>query len=164
MLRHKRCDMEDRTPALLVYGHEGSLDAMKDLLNRQGVETSRVLDCTQAARVLRSKTPPVLVFTATNLQDGSWEDVVESASAACRPVPVIVVSKQEDVPLSLRVWEFGGTDCVAPPFSDHEVARVVCRAMINGFLATCSWPPADPFTESSGSNAENYVGSGVLAA
>ena len=156
--------MEDRAPALLVYSHEHSLDALNDLLTRQGVETSRVRDCAQAALSLCSQTPPILVFTAADLPDGSWEDILEAAQRANSVVPVIVVSKQEDVSLSLKAWESGCADCVAPPFTDRELARVVRLAMLSGFLATWPWAPAGCSRESLFSNAENHLGSGALAA
>jgi DNA-binding response OmpR family regulator len=158
------CDVEERSAALLVYGQDHPLRELADLLTGQGVETSRARDCAQAARALRSQTPPVLVFTATNLADGSWEDILRTASTACCPVPIVVVSRQEDVSLSLRVWESGGANCIAPPFRESEIAGVVRGAMLDGFLAECSWPPTQSSSERMDSNAENHLGSGVLAA
>jgi DNA-binding response OmpR family regulator len=158
------CEVEDRSPALLVYSQDHPLYELKNLLRSQGVDTSRACDCAEAARALRSQTPPILVFTATKLCDGSWEDILASASIARSPVPVVVVSRQEDVPLSLRVWESGGADCIAAPFSERELAQVVRGAMLSGFLATCAWPRTDSLTEKVDSNVENHVGPGVIAA
>lgn len=160
MARQRTSDVEDRTPALLVYSQEHPLSEVRNLLIRQGVDTSRVRDCAQAARALCSQTPPVLVFTATDLPDGTWEDVLEAASTACFPVPVIVVSNQDDLRLSVRVWEVGAAGYVAPPFEDQEVARVLRGAMLSGFLAS---PASFISTESFVPNAENHLGSGVLA-
>jgi len=133
---------------------------VRNLLIRQGIDTLRVRDCAQAAGALCSQTPPVLVFTATELADGTWEDVLGAASTACRPVPLIVVSNQDDVRLSLRVWEAGASGYVAPPFSEQEMARVVRSAMLSGFLGTSGSALS---TEGVFSNAENQLGSGILA-
>lgn len=136
------------------------MQEVRNLLILQGVDTVRVRDCGQAAGALCSQTPPVLVFTATDLPDGTWEDVLEAASTTCRSVPVIVVSNQDDVRLSLRVWESGAAGYVAPPFSDQEMAGVVRRAMLSGFFAS---PASCVSTEGFSSNAENQLGSGSLA-
>lgn len=164
MPRKGRREVEDRSPALLVCSHEHSLNELKQLLARQGVETSWVSDGAQASQALLSPTPPVLVFTATELRDGSWEDVLQSAGRACAAVPVIIVSNHEDAPLALRVWESGGADCLCPPFTQVALERAVRRALVSGFLATSSRPPAHSDTEGSFTNAANYMGSRVLAA
>jgi len=160
MARQRTRDVEDRTPALIVYSQEHPMHEVRNLLIRQGVDTLRVRDCGQAASALCFQTPPVLVFTATDLPDGTWEDVLGAASTACRPVPVVVVSNQDDVRLSLRVWEAGAAGYVAPPFSDQEMARVVRSAMLSGFFGS---PASYVSTESSSSNAENQLGSRILA-
>jgi len=159
MIRQRESSVEDRSPALLVYSHEHPLHEVRNLLIRQGVDTSRVRDCAQAAYVLCSQTPPVLVFVATDLPDGTWEDIVDCANTACRPVPVIVVSHQEDIRVSNRVWESGAAGFLAPPFSDQELARAVRGAMLSEFLGSANCAS----TESLFPNAKNHVGSGVLA-
>lgn len=160
MARRKASDVEDRTPALLVHSQEQPMHQVRNLLIRLGVDTLRVRDCGQAASALCSKTPPVLVLTATELPDGTWEDVLGSASTACRPVPVIVVSNQDDFRLSLRISEAGAAGYVAPPFSDQEMARVVRSAMLSGYFAS---PASYVSTESLFSNVEDHLGSGVRA-
>ncbi len=160
MVRQSMSGVEERASALLVYSQEHPLREVRNLLFRQGVDSCRVRDCAQAARALCSNTPPVFVVTATDLPDGTWEDVVESASTACCAVPVVVVSNQDDARLSLRVWESGAAGYVAPPFDDQELARVVRAAMLSAFLAS---PTSCVSTEGFFSNAENHMGSGVLA-
>jgi len=160
MTRQREASVEDRSPALLVYSQEHPLHEVRNLLIRQGVETTRVRDCAQAAHVLCSPTPPVLVFAATDLPDGTWEDIVDCANTACRPVPVIVISHQADVRVSNRVWESGAAGFLAPPFSDQELARVVRSAMVSEFLASSVNCVS---TEGLFPNAKNHVGSGVLA-
>jgi DNA-binding response OmpR family regulator len=164
MTRQSRSVVEERAPALLVYGQGHSLDEVKDFLDRQGVETSRARDCAEADGAFRSQTPPILAFTATDLPDGSWEDILDSADRACSGVPVVVVSNHEDVALYLRVLEAGGADCVAPPFSDREVARVLRAAMLTGFLATCARPASNSSREGLISDAQNHMRSGILPA
>jgi len=160
MIRQRETSVEERSPALLVYSQEHPLNEVRNLLIRQGVDTSRVRDCAQAAHILCSQTPPVLVFAAMDLPDGTWEDIVDCASTACRPVPVVVVSHQQDIRVSNRVWESGAAGFLAPPFSDQELARVVRSAMLSGFLTSTVGSVS---TEGLSPNAENHVGSGVLA-
>lgn len=161
MVRQLRSDLvEERTPALLVYSQEHPLHEVRNLLIRQGIETTRVRDCAQAELAINSRRPPVMVFTATDLSDGTWEDILASSSTACSPVPVVVVSNQDDPRISSKAWEAGVAGLLAPPFSDEELGRVVRSAMLNGFLASTT---NCDLTEGSYSNAENHMGSGVLA-
>lgn len=161
MARLMTTEVEDRTPALLVYSQEHPLEEIRQMLHAQGVDTSRVRECGQAAALLNSKTPPVLVFTAIDLPDGSWEDILEAASTACFPVPVIVVSNQDEARLSLRAWEQGAAGYLAPPFKDEDLGRAVRSAMLSGFLASTSTRVS---MEGLVSNAENHMGSQSVAA
>ena len=105
---------------------------VRNLLIRQGVDTLRVRDCGQAASALCFQTPPVLVFTATDLPDGTWEDVLKLSANVRAPVKVVVVSRVVDVSLYLDVLEGGGFDFVVPPFYPTEVAHIVRCATQGG--------------------------------
>ena len=79
--------------------------------------------------MLTGPKPPELVFTDTQLPDGTWSDVVRLAEGARAPVNVIVVSRLVDIPLYVRAIEQGAFDFITPPFESADLAYVIrCAA------------------------------------
>jgi len=119
----------ERISAILVYDQSDPLGALKLALERQAVKTKRARNCREALRLLQGSSPPQVVFTDTQLPDGTWADVIHLAQGACAPVNVIVVSRLVDVKFYIRAIEGGAFDFIAPPFQPAELAHVVrCAA------------------------------------
>jgi len=112
-------------PALLVYDAEEPLGALKRLLDDQSISSHRVHSCNEAAQELERWKVLRLVFTDTQLPDGTWRDVLTLVSKAAAPAAVIVVSRFVDVPLYLDAIESGAADFLVPPFVRADLAHVI---------------------------------------
>ena len=75
--------------------------------------------------------PAPLVFTDTQLPDGTWADILALAQKAKLPVNVIVVARVVDTRFYVEVIETGAFDFLAPPFNATDLAYVVRSAMDN---------------------------------
>jgi DNA-binding NtrC family response regulator len=114
--------------ALLLLSHADPLGELELALQELSVKTSLASSCREANRVLAAPNPPELIFTATELPDGNWVDVLRLAERACAPVNVIVVSRLADVRFYIEVIEAGAFDYIVPPFESTGLAHVVCCA------------------------------------
>jgi FixJ family two-component response regulator len=72
-----------------------------------------------------------LIFTDSQLPDGTWADVVRLAGNARTPTSVIVVSRLVDVRFYLDALENGAFDFIAPPFEPMELAHIVQCGVAN---------------------------------
>ena len=120
--------MQDGIHALLVYGQKSPLQALKGILERQGIHVSRAQDCSEARLALGRSERPVLVFTDLDVPDGTWREIVEMASQAWPQLPVIVVSRQLELDVYQKVIDSGALDFVVPPFRAADVAHIVRSA------------------------------------
>ena len=75
--------------------------------------------------------PAPLVFTDTQLPDGTWADILALAEKAKLPVNVIVVARVVDTRFYVEAIETGAFDFLAPPFNATDLAYVVRSAMDN---------------------------------
>ncbi|HEV2383309.1 MAG TPA: response regulator [Terriglobia bacterium] len=138
--------MKDKASALLVHDYEYPLRDLRPLLDRLGFDTRRARSCAEANFALAWPEPPTVVFTDTDLPDGSWTEIVALASQARSPVPVIVVSNAVDLSLYLDALEGGATEFIVPPFRDADINYVLQGAMMSGSRPTsaflsCLAPP-----------------------
>ncbi|SPE28846.1 hypothetical protein SBA2_410041 [Acidobacteriia bacterium SbA2] len=84
--------MTEGITALLVHENSETLTTLKGALERQGMHVLHAESQAQARRVLTGLNPAQLVFTDTQLPNGTWADVLAVAEKASQPVNVIVVS------------------------------------------------------------------------
>ena len=124
--------MRDRITALLVAKQDEPSVALSKLLEDQGLKPCLVRSVSQAGAVLRQRSLPAAVFSATTLDDGTWADIVFLAAKASKPVPVIVVSRDANIKLYISALENGAADFIVPPFSVPEIAYVLRCAMAGG--------------------------------
>jgi len=121
--------MDAKIKALLVHYREDPWQALKLALDPQLVETVSVPTCGEALGYLWSENAPEVVFTDTQLPDGSWSDVITLARKAPVPSGVIVVSSHVDIPFYLEAIERGAFDFITPPFEPGVLAHIVrCAA------------------------------------
>jgi DNA-binding NtrC family response regulator len=123
--------MQERITALLVHNRPEPMGFIKRALECQFIETQSVSTCREAHQTLWGGKPPHLVLADPRLPDGSWEDVVVSASTAPAPVNVIVVSEMVDIALYLEAIQRGAFDFVVPPMSLPDFTYVVRSAVDN---------------------------------
>jgi DNA-binding NtrC family response regulator len=85
----------------------------------------------QAHQLLGGLNPAPLVFTDTQLPDGTWADVLAVAEKAKKPVNVIVVARVVNTRFYVEAIETGAFDFLAPPFNATDLAYVVRSALDN---------------------------------
>lgn len=123
--------MKEKIHALLVHDEDGPMFDLKLALERLGVATLQAHTCQEMRRHLWSEPAPHLVFTDTELPDGTWAEVIRLAVGAPIPVNVIVVSRVVDIRKYIQVLESGAFDFMTPPFEAHGLAYVVHAAAEN---------------------------------
>ncbi|HET7212154.1 MAG TPA: hypothetical protein VFL79_01080 [Terriglobia bacterium] len=80
--------------------------------------------CAEAARLV-DQTRPELIFTATDLIDGTWCKNVELAGNAPVQTNAIVVGRNNDMGLYLSAMDRGAFDFIIPPFEWNTLNHVV---------------------------------------
>ena len=123
--------MTDRINALLVHHNSETLSILRAALERQGLHFTHAESRAQAKRLLGGLNPAPLVFTDTQLPDGTWADILALAERAAQPVNVIVVSRVVDTRFYVEAIETGAFDFLAPPFAATDLAYVVRSASDN---------------------------------
>jgi DNA-binding NtrC family response regulator len=124
--------MGEKVTALLVQDQETCFQALQTILEELGIDTRRTRSCVETLPLLAGADPPILVFTDTQLPDGTWADVLRLAAKTRGLVKVIVVSRVVDIALYLDVLDGGGFDFIVPPFYPAEVAHIVRCATQGG--------------------------------
>jgi two-component system response regulator PilR (NtrC family) len=123
--------MMERIKALLVHHNSETLATLKGALERQGMSIIHAESQAQAKRMLGGLSPAPLVFTDTQLPDGTWADILALAEKAAQPVNVIVVARVVDTRFYVQAIEAGAFDFLAPPFNATDLAYVVRTAHDN---------------------------------
>jgi len=123
--------MTERDTALLVHDKSMTLTTLKAALECQGIRVREVSTCAQAKRWLGGFDPAPLVFTDTQMPDGTWADVLRVAEKCRKAVNVIVVSRIVDTRFYVQAIETGAFDFLAPPFNSNDLAYVVRNALDN---------------------------------
>lgn len=117
---------------LLVHDREEPFEALRLILENQGINTYRARNRADLSRLLSQPNPPQLVFTDTVLPDATWEEVLGMAAGAGEPLRVIVVSRLVNLDLYLKVLESGAFDFIVPPFLASDLAHIVRCATWRG--------------------------------
>jgi DNA-binding NtrC family response regulator len=146
--------MTERITALLVHQNSETLATLRGALERQGMRIIHAQSRAQAKRMLGGLNPAPLVFTDTQLPDGTWADVLALAQRAKLPVNVIVVARVVDTRFYVDVIETGAFDFLAPPFNATDLAYVVRSAMDNVFARRAAPARVAPSAQEEGLMAE----------
>ena len=136
--------MTERITALLVHHNSETLAMLKGALERQGMHVMHAESRAQAKRLLGGPNPVPLVFTDTQLPDGTWADILAVSEKAAQPVNVIVVARFVDTRFYVEAIETGAFDFLAPPFVATDLAYVVRSALDNVAARRAARPPTAP--------------------
>lgn len=140
--------MNERNSALLVHHNSETLSTLQGALERLGMQTIHAESRAQAQRLLGGRNPVPLVFTDTQLPDGTWADIVAVAGKAKLHVNVIVVARVVNTRFYVEAIESGAFDFLAPPFNATDLAYVVRSAQDNVIAQrTAPRPAAHPAEE-----------------
>jgi DNA-binding NtrC family response regulator len=113
------CDRQKAASTLLVYAKFEPLHTLRAALASQGIDTWRARSCQQALKFLARFRPVHVIFTDTNLSDGTWVDLVRAMPGAS--APVIVVARKMDTKLWSDTIRQGGSGLIAPPFAASDL-------------------------------------------
>ena len=127
--------MGEKIKSVMIYDQCEPSEALNKVLKRLGLEVRRLRTCHEASGIFQQPDAAELVFTDTNLPDGTWEDVVRLAHQSNAFLPVIVVSRVVDIDLYLKALERGAFDFVVPPFLSYDLANVTGSAMYQKLLS-----------------------------
>ena len=136
--------MSERLSALLVCGRPTTFVGLRVMLESREIHVLTARSCGDAVLGLWSKDPPHLVFTETQLADGTWADVLSIAQRSPRPVNVIVVSRIVDLSLYIQALERGAFDFIVPPLEISELDHVVRCAVGNALVRRALDPAEKP--------------------
>ena len=139
--------MMESTTALVVHQNSETLAALKGALERQGMRIIQAESREQANQILGGQNPAPLVFTDTQLPDGTWADILAEAENAVQPVNVIVVARVVDTRFYVKVIETGAFDFLTPPFEAADLAYVVRSALDNVVTRRAARPYTADTTE-----------------
>jgi DNA-binding NtrC family response regulator len=117
--------MKEFIRALLLHTQETPAAALLVALEKQMIGAERVFTCKQAAARLAGPNPPHLVFTDTELLDGTWSDVIDLSDQASQPISVIVVSPTADIPLYIDVMDRRAFDFITQSFTTQELTHIL---------------------------------------
>ncbi|HEV2348965.1 MAG TPA: hypothetical protein VG028_03865 [Terriglobia bacterium] len=140
--------MRDNIRALLLHSYDVPGTALKRALEDQFIATEMAQSFSEATRRIACSNPPHLVFTETDLPDGTWCDVVDLAARASRPVSVIVVSPVADIPLYIDVMERKAFDFITHSFTTPEL-NLILRCAVDDIICQRREPPKLPVTRTS---------------
>jgi DNA-binding NtrC family response regulator len=126
--------------ALLIHQNSDTLRQLKDALERQGLRVTQAESCAKAKRMLGGLKPAPLVFTDTELPDGTWADILAVAERAACPVNVVVVARVVDTRFYVQAMEAGAFDFMVPPFNATDLTHVVRCAADNVLTRRAAYP------------------------
>ena len=120
--------LKRRVFALVVHDRSEPCQALKPVLRRMGVDTLSVSSCADAVLLLE-QTHPHLVFTDTQLPDGTWRDLVNLADRAAAPTCVILVGPSKDPEMLQAALNHGAFSFICPPFDADAISQILNQAL-----------------------------------
>lgn len=114
--------------ALMVHGRPEPCQALKTVLRRLGVDTYSVSGCADA-QLLLEQTHPHLIFSDTQLPDGTWIDLINMVEDTAVPTCVIMVGPSKDPKMLQTTTHYGAFSFIAPPFDAERLSELLTQAM-----------------------------------
>jgi two-component system, NtrC family, response regulator PilR len=124
--------LKRRVFALVVHDRPEPCQALKPVLRHLGVDTFSVSGCADAFLLLE-QTHPHLIFTDTQLPDGTWIDLVNLTDGAAVSTCVILVGGSKDPEVSQAALNYGAFGFISPPFDAETISQIVSRALTQVF-------------------------------
>ncbi len=132
---------------LLVDDEPDLLDLMELTLVKMGLETDRATSVAEALACL-SKTHYDLCLTDMRLTDGEGLDVIASASALPRPVPVAVITAFGNAGNAVAALKAGAFDYLSKPVALNQLRTLIKSALKIPELAQADDPTRQLIGES----------------
>jgi len=124
----RETNVKDLGFALILRGEFDLVDSVKPALHAMGISTWNCRSCEELASLLE-QTEPQLVFTDSDLPDGTWLRVMRVIqNAKCR-VNVFVVGKEPNTRMEDLVRECGGYRYLTTQF-ERELFQAEVRCAV----------------------------------
>ena len=120
--------MKRKAFALVVHDRPEPCESLKPALRDLGVDTFSVSSCEEAALLLE-QTHPQLIFTDTQLPDGTWTDLVNAVEDTAIPTCVVLVASSKERGKFRAATRYRALSFVFPPFENEAVSQLVTRAV-----------------------------------
>ncbi len=128
--------MSARCRVLLASCGDECAQALARLLTQCGLETLSCSTLRELQALLPDQTVD-LIFCATQLNDGSFREVLRAVEVASSPLPVVVFSRVGEPEEYLEAMRLGAFDFIAPPYRCRELDWIVSNAVGRMFSAAC---------------------------
>lgn len=113
---------------LIVDDNPDICEILCRLVKREGHEASAVYDGEAALKKL-APSPPDLIFADLKLPGMDGYELLNLVKDADPDLPVVIITGYADVPGAVAAMRLGSHDYLAKPFDNHEVIRVLRRAL-----------------------------------
>lgn len=123
--------MNPEISALIISDGAATVAGLRRHLENLCATVRTVRSCGDAVFYLWSACPPHVVFTDTQLPDGTWSDVLAVAKKSPAAVSVVVISQLVDMYLYVETMEKGAYDFMVSPKEALELEHVLRSAAAN---------------------------------
>ncbi len=114
---------------LLVDDDQDILDMLAHLLKREGIQPLRADNAETALNLIRREGPDAMLVDVM-LPGMSGLEVLKQARELDQDLPVIMITAYAGVGSAVEAMRAGAHDYLAKPFKNHEVVRVIRRALV----------------------------------
>jgi DNA-binding response OmpR family regulator len=128
--KHVPEERHGRNRALCISPAKDDQAALRRILDGIAWRLCAVSSCHEAVEQLRRGSVSI-VLCDSELEDGSWKDVLNHIRGVAHPPLLVVTSRLADDYLWAEVLNLGGYDVLAKPFNQREVSHVLTTALLS---------------------------------
>ena len=123
-----RAMTEFNTRVLVVDDEQQVCTLLAKLLRKEGFKTIAAYDGSVALKMIRTEMPDMMLvdFMMPGM-DGM--ELLKKAKEMDPELPVVMITGYADIPGAVKAMKAGAHDYISKPFKNHEVIRVVHRAL-----------------------------------
>jgi len=119
---------ERKAPILIVDDDKDICEILSVLMRREGLKTLVAHNGDTALNIIRSKMPDVMLLDI-KMPGMDGMEVLKRAKDLDEGLPVVMITAYANIQGAVDAIRLGAHDYLAKPFDDHEVIRVVRRAL-----------------------------------
>lgn len=121
---------QEKSLVLCISASRDDQAALRRILDGIAWQLWVVSNCHEAINQLRRGAVSIILCDS-ELEDGSWKDVLNHIRGVTHPPLLVVTSRLADEYLWAEVLNLGGYDVLAKPFNKREVHHVLTTALLS---------------------------------